>query len=68
MGLVEGVKDSVRVENEGGNVIAKSNFANDGNNSQISNLKPVKYSLVNVGQLKNSHFNMTLSILYLSIW
>ena len=43
MGLVEGAKDSVRVENEGGNVRAESNFANDGNNSQISNPKP-KYS------------------------
>ena len=46
MGLVEGVKDSVRVEKEGGNVIAESNFANDGNNSQISNPKP-KYSTRN---------------------
>ena len=44
--VVEDVKNSVRVENdEGGNVIAESNFANDGSNSQVSNPKP-KYCTV----------------------
>ena len=43
--VVEDVKNSVRVENdEGGNVIAESNFANDGSNSQVSNPKP-KYCM-----------------------